>query len=123
MYLLEKRTVGNGKTSCHPVPNQVLIHCDKSSRSSERALLHSTSPAVTRARGVLNDHPENQFLNFLRRLSSPDGPPDLGEHLPVQTESALVPTHHGFGRDRNEGFLPSGPESADSDPEELVEQI
>jgi hypothetical protein len=74
-------------------------------------------------RWVLNGHPEDQFLNFLRRLSSPDGPPDLGDHLPVQTESAPVPTHHGFGRDRNEGFLPSGPESADSDPEELVEQI
>jgi len=27
------------------------------------------------------------------------------------------------GRDRNEGPLPSGPESADGDPEELVEQV
>jgi len=52
-----------------------------------------------------------------------DGPPDFGDQLPVQTESSLVPTHHGFGRDRNEGLLPSGPESADGDPEELVEQI
>jgi hypothetical protein len=74
-------------------------------------------------RWVLNDHPEDQFLNFLRRLSSPDGTPDLGDQLPVQTESAPVPTHHGLGRDRNEGLLPSGPESADGDPEELVEQI
>src|SRR5712692_142925 len=74
-------------------------------------------------RWVLNDHPENQFPNFLRRRSSPDGSPDLGDQLPVQTESAPVPTHHGFGRDRNEGFLPSGPESADGDPEELVEQV
>src|SRR5712664_2884748 len=72
-------------------------------------------------RGVLNDHPEDQFLDFLRRLSSPDGPPDLGDQLPVQTESAPVPTHHRFGRDRNEGLLPSGPESADCDPEELVD--
>ncbi len=72
---------------------------------------------------VLNDHPENQFLNLLRRLSSPDGPPDLGDQLPVQAESAPVPTHHRFGRDRNEGLLPSGPESADGDPEELVEQV
>src|SRR5258708_25177138 len=73
-------------------------------------------------RWVLNDHPENQFPNFLRCLSSPDRPPDLGNQLPVQTESAPVPTHHRFGRDRNEGLLPSGPESADGDPEELVEQ-
>jgi len=34
-----------------------------------------------------------------------------------------VPTHHRFGRDRNEGLLPSGPESAHGDPEELVEQV
>jgi hypothetical protein len=74
-------------------------------------------------RWVLNDHRENQFLNLLRRLSSPDGPPDLGDQLPVQAESAPVPTHHRFGRDRNEGLLPSGPESADGDPEELVEQV
>src|SRR3984893_3385359 len=72
-------------------------------------------------REVLNNHPENQFLNFLRRLSSPDGPPDLGDQLPVQTESAPVPTHHRFGRDRNEGLLPSGPKSTNGDPEALVE--
>src|SRR5258707_10200812 len=73
-------------------------------------------------RWVLSDHPEYQFLNLFRRLSSPDRPPDLGNQLPVQTESAPVPTHHRFGRDRNEGLLPSGPESADGDPEELVKQ-
>src|ERR1035438_7021911 len=56
-------------------------------------------------RGVLNDHPEDQFPNLLRRRSSPDGPPDLGDQLPVQTESAPVPTHHRFGRDRNEGLF------------------
>src|SRR5260370_2246543 len=67
-------------------------------------------------RWVLSDHPENQFPNFLRCLSSPCGPPDLGDQLPVQTESAPVPTHHGFRRDRNDGLLPSGPESADGDP-------
>src|SRR5258708_34319181 len=79
--------------------------------------------AAPSPRWVLNDHPENQFLNFHRRLSSPDGPPDPGDQLPVQTESAPVPTHHGFGRDSNEGLLPSGPESAAGDPEELVEQV
>jgi len=74
-------------------------------------------------RGVLNDHSEDQFLNLLRRLSSPDRPPDLGDQLPVQTESGPEPTHHGFGPDRNEGLLPSGPESTNGDPEELVEQV
>jgi hypothetical protein len=74
-------------------------------------------------RWVLNDHPENQFPNFLRCLSSPDGSSDPGDQLPVQTESAPVPTHHGFRRDRNEGPLPSGPKSTNGDPEELVEQV
>ena len=56
-------------------------------------------------------------------LNSPDGPPDLGDQLPVQTESGPVPTHHRFGRDHNEGLLPSGPKSTNGDPEELVEQV
>jgi hypothetical protein len=74
-------------------------------------------------RRVLNDHPEDQFLNFFRCLSSPCGPPDVGDQLLVQTESVPVPTHHGFRRDRNEGSLPFGPESTNGDPEELVEQV
>ncbi len=36
---------------------------------------------------------------------------------------SAVPTHHRFGRDHNEGLLPSGPESTNGDPEELVEQV
>jgi hypothetical protein len=72
-------------------------------------------------RGVLNDHSEDQFLNLLRRLSSPDRPSDLADQLPVQTESGPVPTHHRFGRDRNEGLLPSGAKSTDGAPKELVE--
>jgi hypothetical protein len=72
-------------------------------------------------RGVLNDHSEDQFLNLLRRRSSPDGPPDLGDQLPVQPESGPVPTDDRFGRDHDEGLLPSEPESTDGDPEELVE--
>ena len=32
-------------------------------------------------RWVLNNHPENQFPNFLRCLSSPCGSPDLGKQL------------------------------------------
>ena len=72
---------------------------------------------------VLNDHPEDQFLNFLRRLSSPDGHPDLGDQLPVQTESARVPTNYGFRCDDDESLFPSRSESADSDPDELVEQV
>src|SRR5260221_1939087 len=74
-------------------------------------------------RWVLNDHSEDQFPTFRRCLPSPDGPRDLGDQLPVQTESAPVPTHHRFRRDRNEGLLPCGPKSTNGDPEELVDQV
>src|SRR6267154_3803097 len=33
-------------------------------------------------RWVLNNHPEDQFLNLHRRLSSSGGPLDLGDQLP-----------------------------------------
>jgi len=72
-------------------------------------------------RWVFNDHPEDQFLNLLRRLWSPDRPPDLGDQPPVQTESAPVPTHHGFRRDDNEGLLPSRPHPPSDYPKELIE--
>src|SRR5260370_16516222 len=74
-------------------------------------------------RWVLNNHPENQFSNFLRCLSSPDGPPDFGDQLPVQPESSFAPPNHGFGRDRNEGLLPSRPVAAAGDAEERVQQL
>src|SRR5229473_7371868 len=70
-------------------------------------------------RWVFNDHSEDQFLNLLRRRSSPDRPPDLGDQFPVQTESAPVPTHHRFGRDHNEGLLPSEPKSTNGDQKSL----
>src|SRR5258708_37268215 len=74
-------------------------------------------------RWVLNNHPENQCSNFLRCLSSPDGPPDFRDKLPVQPESRFVPTDHCCARNRNDGLLPSGPKSTNGDPEELVEQV
>jgi hypothetical protein len=74
----------------HPTRNRSLR--DTKTEHEKFAMNAWRSP-----RGVLNNHPENQFPNFLRRLSSPDGPPDSGEQLPVQTESAPVPPHHGFG--------------------------
>ena len=96
---------------------------DRSLRDLETEHEKLAMDAWRSPRWVLSDHPEDQFPNFLRRLSSPDGPPDLGDQLPVQTESVPVPTHHGFRRDRNEGLLPCGPKSTNGDPEELVEQV
>jgi hypothetical protein len=96
---------------------------DRSLRDLETEHEKLAMDAWRSPRWVLNDHSEDQFPNFLRCLSSPDGPPDLGDQLPVQTESGPVPTHHGFGRDRNKGLLPCGPKSTNGDPEELVEQV
>src|SRR5260370_9288910 len=100
----------------HPTRDRSLI--DVKTEHKKLAMNAWRSP-----RSVLNGHSEDQFPNFLRFLSSPDEPPDFRDQLPLQTESAPVPTHHGFRRDRNEGLLPSGPESADGAPEELVEQV
>src|SRR5690349_9699984 len=94
---------------------------DRSLRDLETEHEKLAMDAWRSPRWVLNDHPENQFPNLLRRRSSPCGPPDHGDQLPVQMESAPVPTHHRFGRDRNEGLLPCGPKSTNADPEELVE--
>src|SRR5437879_225367 len=59
---------------------------DRSLRDLETEHEKFSVDAWRSPRWVLNDHPEYQFLNLLRRLSSPDGPPDLGDQLPVQTE-------------------------------------
>src|SRR5260221_11320158 len=96
---------------------------DRSLRDIEAEHEKLAMDAGRSPRWVLNDHSEDQFPNFLRCLSSPDGLRDLGDQLPVQTESAPVPTHHRFRRDRNEGLLPCGPKSTNGDPEELVEQV
>jgi hypothetical protein len=60
--------------------------------------------------GVLNDHAEDQFPNFLRRRSSSNLPPDSGDRPPVHTKTSPVPADDGFGRDDDEGLLPSRPD-------------
>jgi hypothetical protein len=47
--------------------------------------------------GILNNHPENQFSNFLRRLSSPNLRPGSGEQPPVQAETGPVPPDYSLG--------------------------
>jgi hypothetical protein len=41
----------------------------------------------------------------------------------MQTKASPVPTEHGFGGDDNEGLLPSGPEPAGDDPEDLIKHL
>jgi hypothetical protein len=73
-------------------------------------------------RWVLNDHAEDQLPNLLRRPSSSNLRPDSGDQPPVQTKTGSVPADHGFGRDDDEGLLPSRPDLPSNYPEELIEE-
>src|SRR5260370_20077549 len=71
---------------------------------------------------VLSDHPKDQFANLLRRLSSSNLRPNSGDQPPVHTKTSPVPTDHGFGRNDDEGLLPSRPDPSSDYPEELIEE-
>src|ERR1700693_6186776 len=49
---------------------------------------------------ILNNHPEDQLPHFPRSPSSPDGPPDLGNQSPIQTETGPMPSGHRIGCDK-----------------------
>ena len=72
---------------------------------------------------VLNDHPQDQFPNLLRCRSSSGLPPDPGDQPPVHTKTSPVPADYGFGRDDEEGVLPSRPDPPSEYPGELVEGV
>jgi len=72
---------------------------------------------------VLSDHPKDQFANLLRRLSSSNLRPNSGDQPPVHTKTSPVPTDHGFGRNDDEGLLPSRPDPSSDYPEELIEEV
>ena len=72
---------------------------------------------------VLGDYTGDQFPNLLRRRSSFDLPPDSGDQPPVHTKTSAVPADHGFGRDDDEGLLPSQPDPPSDYPEELIEEV
>ena len=73
--------------------------------------------------GILNDHTEDQFANLLRCRSSSELPPDSGDQPPVHTKTSPVPADDGFGRDDDEGLLPSRPDPPSDYPEELIEEV
>jgi len=73
--------------------------------------------------GVFSDHTEDQFPNLLRCRSSSDLPPDSGDKPPVYTKTSPVPADDGFGRDDDEGLLPSRPDPPSDYPEELIEEV
>ena len=72
---------------------------------------------------VLNDHPEDQLPNLLRRPSSTNLRPDSGDQSPLHTKASPVPAGDGFGRNDDEGLLPSRPDPSSNHPEELIEDV
>ena len=71
---------------------------------------------------VVSNHPKDQLANLPRRRSSSNLPPDSGDQLPVHTKTSPVPAGDGFGRNDDEGFLPSRPDPPSNDPKELIEE-
>jgi hypothetical protein len=70
---------------------------------------------------ILNNHPEDQLPNLLRRLFSPHLHPDSGDQPPIQAESGPVPSHDRFRVHHEESSFPARPESSHENPEEFVE--
>jgi hypothetical protein len=55
---------------------------------------------------ILNNHPEDQLPNLLRRLFSPNLRPDFGDQSPIRAETCSVPPDDSFGRNDDEGLFP-----------------
>jgi hypothetical protein len=71
---------------------------------------------------VVSNHPKDQLANLPRRRSSSNLPPDSGDQPPVHTKTSPVPADDCFGRNDDEGFLPSRPDPPSNDPKELIEE-
>ena len=56
---------------------------------------------------ILNNHPEDQFPNFLRRLSSANRRPGPGDQPPVQAEAGPVPPDYSLGCNHDQRLFPS----------------
>jgi len=72
--------------------------------------------------GVLGNHTEDQLTQFLARRLPTQTASFAGDAFPVQLESGAMPTDNRFGLNDEKSPLPSRPESAQGDPEQLVRQ-
>jgi hypothetical protein len=73
--------------------------------------------------GVLCNHTEDEFSDFLRDSFSSHALSYSGDDAPEQAESGPVPTHDRFWRDYDEVLFPRGPEATSDDPEEPVSKV
>jgi hypothetical protein len=71
---------------------------------------------------VLSNHPKDQLPNLLRHLSSSDLRPGLGDRPPVHAKTCAVPADDGFGRNDDEGVLPSRRDPSSDYPKELIDK-
>jgi len=56
---------------------------------------------------ILSNHLEDQFPNFLRRLSSPHLRPGPGDQPPVQAQTGLMPLDYSLGCNHDQRLFPS----------------
>ena len=56
---------------------------------------------------ILNNHPEDQFPNFLRRLPSPNLRPAAGDQPPGQAEAGSMPLDYSPGCSHDQRWFPS----------------
>jgi hypothetical protein len=94
---------------------------DRSPRDIKTEHEKFTMDAWRAPRRILNNHPEDQLSNLLRRLSSPSLCPRSGDQTPVQAETGSVPPDHRFRVDHDKRLFPPGPEPSRQDPKKLIE--
>jgi hypothetical protein len=56
---------------------------------------------------ILNNHPEDQLSNFLRRRLPPHPRPDSRDQFLVQAKTSSVPANYGFRRDDDKSLFPA----------------
>jgi hypothetical protein len=69
---------------------------------------------------ILNNHPENQLSNFLRRRLPSNPRPDSRGQFPIQAKTSPMPTNYGFRRDDDKGLFPFWPDTTHADREQFV---
>src|ERR1700730_9216346 len=73
---------------------------------------------------ILGNHLKDQISNLFRDSASPDRLPlHLGQDVPIEPKSGLVPLDDRFGKNDDEEPLPIGPDPPRRDPKQFVQQM
>ena len=69
---------------------------------------------------ILRRHAEDERPKFSAHRFSPTDLPGSGDPFPIEAKTRSMPLDHRSRRDKNQGSLPSRPESPQDHPEQLV---